>query len=198
MGDYTIVHVGFAITRVDEASAQETLRLFREMAMLEEELNPEEHAETRVPPTCPLPPAPIMKYLDEFRDGALAQRLAAEIHQLTTRPWRIMEVCGGQTHSIIRNGIDQLLPPTIELIHGPGCPVCVTPLETIDTALAIAALPNVTFCSFGDMLRVPGSQRDLFSVRSQGGDVRIVLADGRRAHRAREPTARSRVLRHWL
>ncbi len=134
-----------------------------------------------------------MKYLDEFRDGALAQRLAAEIHQLTTRPWRIMEVCGGQTHSIIRNGIDQLLPPTIELIHGPGCPVCVTPLETIDTALAIAALPNVTFCSFGDMLRVPGSQRDLFSVRSQGGDVRIVYSPMDAVRIARENPQREVV-----
>ncbi|MBX7212917.1 MAG: hydrogenase formation protein HypD [Thermoflexales bacterium] len=117
-----------------------------------------------------------MKYLSEFRDGALAQKLAAEIRAITTRPWSIMEVCGGQTHSIIRNGIDQLLPPEIELIHGPGCPVCVTPLELIDKALAIAALPNVTFCSFGDMLRVPGSARDLFRIKSEGGDVRIVYS----------------------
>jgi hydrogenase expression/formation protein HypD len=117
-----------------------------------------------------------MKYLTEFRDGAVAQRLAAEIRALTTRPWAIMEVCGGQTHSIIRNGIDQLLPPEIELIHGPGCPVCVTPLEVIDKALAIAALPGVIFCSFGDMLRVPGSAKDLFRVKSEGGDVRVVYS----------------------
>lgn len=117
-----------------------------------------------------------MKYLNEFRDGAKAQRLAAEIRRLTTRRWPIMEVCGGQTHSIIRNGIDQILPDEIELIHGPGCPVCVTPLDMIDKALAIAARPNVTFCSFGDMLRVPGSQRDLFGVKSGGGDVRIVYS----------------------
>ena len=104
-----------------------------------------------------------MKYLNEFRDGDIAQKLAAEIKHLTTRHWAIMEVCGGQTHSIIRNGIDQLLPPEIELIHGPGCPVCVTPLEMIDKAMAIAALPNVIFCSFGDMVRVPGSSKDLFS-----------------------------------
>ncbi len=117
-----------------------------------------------------------MKYLTEFRDGAIAQKLAAEIRQLTSRPWAIMEVCGGQTHSIMRNGIDQLLPPEIELIHGPGCPVCVTPLEMIDKALAIAALPNVIFCSFGDMLRVPGSDRDLFRVKSEGGDVRVVYS----------------------
>jgi hydrogenase expression/formation protein HypD len=103
-------------------------------------------------------------------------KLAAEIRQMTTRPWAIMEVCGGQTHSIIRNGIDQLLPPEIELIHGPGCPVCVTPLELIDKALAIAALPNVTFCSFGDMLRVPGSDKDLFRVKSEGGDVSVVYS----------------------
>ena len=102
-----------------------------------------------------------MKYLTEFRDGAIAQRLAAEIRAMTTRPWAIMEVCGGQTHSILRNGIDQLLPSEIELIHGPGCPVCVTPLEVIDKALAIAARPGVIFTSFGDMLRVPGSDRDL-------------------------------------
>jgi len=117
-----------------------------------------------------------VKYLDEFRDPALAGRLFDEIARITTRPWAIMEVCGGQTHSIIRNGIDQLLPPGIELIHGPGCPVCVTPLEVIDKALAIAARPEVTFCSFGDMLRVPGSSHDLFRVKSQGGDVRVVYS----------------------
>ncbi|MCQ3931383.1 MAG: hydrogenase formation protein HypD [Chloroflexi bacterium] len=117
-----------------------------------------------------------MKYLNEFRDNELVQKLLHEIRQITTRQWAMMEVCGGQTHSIIRNGIDQLLPPEIELIHGPGCPVCVTPLETIDKALAIAAQPNVIFCSFGDMLRVPGSDRDLFAVKSQGGDIRIVYS----------------------
>ncbi len=117
-----------------------------------------------------------MKYLAEFRDGELVQKLLTEIRQTVTRPWAMMEVCGGQTHSIIRNGIDQLLPPEIELIHGPGCPVCVTPLETIDRALAIAAQPNVIFCSFGDMLRVPGSHKDLFTIKSEGGDIRIVYS----------------------
>lgn len=117
-----------------------------------------------------------MKYLDEFRDGDIARRIADDIHRITTRPWAIMEVCGGQTHSIIRNGIDQILPPELELIHGPGCPVCVTPLEVIDQALAIASLPEVTFCSFGDMLRVPGSHKDLFQVKSEGGDVRVVYS----------------------
>jgi hydrogenase expression/formation protein HypD len=117
-----------------------------------------------------------MKYLDEFRDPDLAQKLLAEIRQMATRKWVLMEVCGGQTHSIIRNGIDQLLPEEIELIHGPGCPVCVTPLDVIDQALAIAALPGVVFCSFGDMLRVPGSEKDLFRVKSEGGDVRIVYS----------------------
>jgi len=117
-----------------------------------------------------------MKYLDEFRDPQLARHLLDEIHAMTTRPWAIMEVCGGQTHSIIRNGIDQLLPRQIELIHGPGCPVCVTPLAIIDKALAIAAQPGVIFCSFGDMLRVPGSGKDLFQVKSEGGDVRIVYS----------------------
>ena len=117
-----------------------------------------------------------MKYLTEFRDGEKARRLADEIRKRTTRKWAIMEVCGGQTHSIIRNGIDQILPPEIELIHGPGCPVCVTPVEIIDKALDIASRPGVTFCSFGDMLRVPGSKRDLLGVKSTGGDVRIVYS----------------------
>jgi hydrogenase expression/formation protein HypD len=117
-----------------------------------------------------------MKYLTEFGDGETAQKLAHEIRHITTRPWALMEVCGGQTHSIIRNGIDQLLPPEIELIHGPGCPVCVTPLGLIDQALEIAAQPGVIFCSFGDMLRVPGSSKDLFRVKSEGADVRIVYS----------------------
>jgi hydrogenase expression/formation protein HypD len=117
-----------------------------------------------------------VKYLDEFNDPELARRLFDEIERATTRHWAIMEVCGGQTHSIIRNGIDQLLPDEIELIHGPGCPVCVTPLGMIDKALEIAARPDVIFCSFGDMLRVPGSERDLFQVKSQGGDVRVVYS----------------------
>jgi hydrogenase expression/formation protein HypD len=117
-----------------------------------------------------------MKYQQEFRDPELAGKLFAEIRAVTTRRWAIMEVCGGQTHSIIRNGIDQLLPDRIELIHGPGCPVCVTPLELIDKALAIAARAGVIFCSFGDMLRVPGSEKDLFRVKSEGGDVRTVYS----------------------
>ena len=117
-----------------------------------------------------------MKYLDEFSDPDLAQRLLDQIRAVTTRRWVIMEVCGGQTHSIIRHGIDQLLPDQIEMIHGPGCPVCVTPLEIIDKALAIAARPDVTFCSFGDMLRVPGSDKDLFRIKSAGGDVRVVYS----------------------
>ncbi|MEK7724914.1 MAG: hydrogenase formation protein HypD, partial [Acidobacteriota bacterium] len=117
-----------------------------------------------------------MKYQQEFRDPVLAKKLFDEIATITTRNWAIMEVCGGQTHSIIRNGIDQLLPDNIELIHGPGCPVCVTPLELIDKALAIAAKPNVVFCSFGDMLRVPGSEKDLFRIKSEGGDIRTVYS----------------------
>ncbi|MFJ6656283.1 hydrogenase formation protein HypD [Streptomyces sp. NPDC091377] len=117
-----------------------------------------------------------MKYIDEFQDPELARRLLDDIHATVTRPWALMEVCGGQTHSIIRHGIDQLLPEQIELIHGPGCPVCVTPLEMIDKALAIASRPGVIFCSFGDMLRVPGTGRDLFQVRAAGGDVRVVYS----------------------
>ncbi|QDV40763.1 Hydrogenase expression/formation protein HypD [Stieleria neptunia] len=117
-----------------------------------------------------------MKHLTEYRDGEKAKRLAGEIQRLVTRPWAIMEVCGGQTHSIIRNGIDQILPDKIEMIHGPGCPVCVTPLDVIDKALAIASRPDVIFCSFGDMLRVPGSEGDLFKVKAAGGDVRVVYS----------------------
>ena len=117
-----------------------------------------------------------MKYLDEFGDPELAQRLLDDIAATVTRPWALMEVCGGQTHTIIRNGIDQLLPDGVEMIHGPGCPVCVTPLETIDRALAIAARPDVILCSFGDMVRVPGSREDLMTVRSRGGDVRVVCS----------------------
>lgn len=117
-----------------------------------------------------------MKYLDEFRDPAAAHALVEQIRGSASRPWTVMEVCGGQTHSIIRNGIDQLLDGAVEFIHGPGCPVCVTPLEMIDRALAIAAREDVIFCSFGDMLRVPGSSQDLFGVRARGGDVRVVYS----------------------
>lgn len=119
---------------------------------------------------------PRMKFLDEYRDGELARKLAGEIHRVTTRPWTIMEVCGGQTHAIVKFGIDELLPRPITLIHGPGCPVCVTPLEVIDKALEIAARPEVIFTSFGDMLRVPGSRTDLLSVKARGGDVRMVYS----------------------
>jgi hydrogenase expression/formation protein HypD len=117
-----------------------------------------------------------MKFIDEYRDADAAQRYADALHRVTTRPWTIMEICGGQTHAIVRFGIDELLPKQIRLVHGPGCPVCVTPLELIDRALTIAARPDVIFCSFGDMLRVPGSTGDLFSVKSRGGDVRIVYS----------------------
>jgi hydrogenase expression/formation protein HypD len=117
-----------------------------------------------------------MKYVTEYRDGRLVQATLDEVRRLVTRPWVLMEICGGQTHAIVRYGLDELLPPEIELVHGPGCPVCVTPLELIDKALAIASEPNVIFASYGDMLRVPGSGRDLFSVRAAGGDVRVVYS----------------------
>ncbi len=117
-----------------------------------------------------------MKYVSEYRDAILVNNVIGEIRRTVTKPWTLMEICGGQTHAIIRYGIDQLLPSEIELVHGPGCPVCVTPLELIDKALAIASQPDVIFCSYGDMLRVPGSGRDLFSVRAAGGDVRIVYS----------------------
>ena len=117
-----------------------------------------------------------MKHLDEYRDAEGARLLARRIAGVATRPWTIMEVCGGQTHGIVRYGVDELLPPEITLVHGPGCPVCVTPLETIEKALAIAARPEVIFCSFGDMLRVPGRTHDLLTVKAAGGDVRIVYS----------------------
>ena len=117
-----------------------------------------------------------MKYLDEYRDAELVHKGLAEIRRTVTRPWSLMEICGGQTHSIMRHGLDELLPEEIELIHGPGCPVCVTPLELIDKAIAIASRPHVIFTSFGDMLRVPGSDEDLFRTRAGGGDVRVVYS----------------------
>jgi hydrogenase expression/formation protein HypD len=117
-----------------------------------------------------------MKYLDEFRDEKAVRAVLDEIQRTTTRPWTIMEICGGQTHSIMRHGLDQLLPPEITLVHGPGCPVCVTPLELIDKAIALAARPDVVLTSFGDMLRVPGSARDLFAIKADGGDVRVVYS----------------------
>jgi hydrogenase expression/formation protein HypD len=117
-----------------------------------------------------------MKFLDEYRDPAAAETLRRAIRAVTTRPWTLMEICGGQTHTIVKYGIDELLPPEITLVHGPGCPVCVTPLELIDKAVTIAARPDVIFCSFGDMLRVPGSEWDLFAVKAAGGDVRIVYS----------------------
>jgi hydrogenase expression/formation protein HypD len=117
-----------------------------------------------------------MRFLDEYRDVRGARRIAKAIHGTTTRAWTIMEVCGGQTHSIVRYGIDTLLPSRITLLHGPGCPVCVTPIERIETALAIASTPGVIFCTFGDMMRVPGHSRDLLSVRRAGGDVRFVYS----------------------
>jgi hydrogenase expression/formation protein HypD len=117
-----------------------------------------------------------MKYVDEYRDGRVAAKVLGEIQRLTSRPWTIMEVCGGQTHSIVKHGIDRLLPAEIELVHGPGCPVCVTPVEQIDKAHAIARRPGVIFTSFGDMLRVPGSHTDLLRLKSSGADVRIVYA----------------------
>ncbi len=117
-----------------------------------------------------------MKYLDEFRDPEKVRALVTAIEQEHRRPMRLMEVCGGQTHSIVRNGLDTLLPPDVELIHGPGCPVCVTPIARIDQAIEIASMSDTILCSFGDMLRVPGSREDLLSVKAKGGDVRIVYS----------------------
>ncbi len=117
-----------------------------------------------------------MRHVDEYRDPAAVDAVVKGIRAAVTRPWTLMEVCGGQTHSILKFGMDELLPPSLRLVHGPGCPVCVTPLALIDRALAIASRPEVTFCSFGDMLRVPGSHDDLLKVKARGGDVRIVYS----------------------
>jgi hydrogenase expression/formation protein HypD len=117
-----------------------------------------------------------MKFVDEYREGEPARRYAEAIRRVVTRPWVLMEVCGGQTHAIVRFGIDELLPPEITLVHGPGCPVCVTPVEVLDRAVALASRPEIIFCTFGDMLRVPGTKSDLARVKAAGGDVRIVYS----------------------
>src|SRR3989304_5848624 len=117
-----------------------------------------------------------MKFISGSRDARLVLQTLSEIRRTVTQPWVLMEICGGQTHAIMRHGLNQLLPAEIELVHGPGCPVCVTSLELIDKALAIASQPKVIFTSYGDMLRVPGSDRDLFSVRADGGDIRVVYS----------------------
>ena len=117
-----------------------------------------------------------MKFVDEYRGEADARKLVDAIRDLVTRPWTLMEICGGQTHTLIKSGIDRLLPPEVTMVHGPGCPVCVTPIELIDRAVEIARRPGVIFTSFGDMLRVPGSSTDLLHVKSEGGDVRIVYS----------------------
>ncbi|MBI3994855.1 MAG: hydrogenase formation protein HypD [Nitrospirae bacterium] len=117
-----------------------------------------------------------MRFIDEYRDEATARKYSERLHAITTRPWTIMEVCGGQTHTIVKFGIESLLPKEITLVHGPGCPVCVTPREMIDKAIAVASRPDVLFTSFGDMLRVPGSSRDLLTVKAEGGAVRMVYS----------------------
>jgi hydrogenase expression/formation protein HypD len=134
-----------------------------------------------------------MKFIDEYRDARAAQDFARNIARITTRPWTLMEVCGGQTHAIVKFGIDELLPKEITLVHGPGCPVCVTPLELIEKAIEIASRPNVIFCSFGDMMRVPGSNKSLLSVKAEGGDVRIVYSPLDAVKIARENPAREVV-----
>jgi hydrogenase expression/formation protein HypD len=134
-----------------------------------------------------------VKFVDEYRNAAEVRRCADAIARLTTRPWNLMEVCGGQTHAIVRFGLDEMLPDQVRLIHGPGCPVCVTPIEIIDKAIAIAARPEVIFCSFGDMLRVPGSKKDLLTVKSAGGDVRIVYSPMDAVKLARENPQRQIV-----
>src|SRR5262245_14018649 len=117
-----------------------------------------------------------MRYIDEYRNARLVRSLATEIQQAAKHHWVLMEICGGQTHTIMRYGLDEILPRNVELVHGPGCPVCVTPLETVDKAIELASLPNVILVSYGDMLRVPGSNTDLFQARASGADVRVVYS----------------------
>lgn len=129
-----------------------------------------------------------MRYVDEFRDPDMAKRVVASLHEIVTRPWTVMEICGGQTHAIVRYGIDELLPKDLELVHGPGCPVCVTPVQYVDKAIELAAREDVIFCSFGDMLRVPGTDSDLLSAKARGADVRIVYSPVDAVRIARENT----------
>ena len=117
-----------------------------------------------------------MKYLSEYRDSDLVKQYLREVKETVTRPWKIMEVCGGQTHSLVRNGILNMLPSEVQMVHGPGCPVCVTPLSQIDKAIFLAEQKNVILCSFGDMLRVPGSKKNLLQVKAEGADVRILYS----------------------
>ena len=139
----------------------------------------------------------VMKFLDEYRDQKLAEKIVEEIHRTVTRPWVLMEVCGGQTHSIVKYGLDRLLPKEIELVHGPGCPVCVTSLEMIDKALAIAARPDVIFCSFGDMLRVPGlGSRSADPQIARRRRPRCLFADRLPENCAGESGQKSGLLRH--
>ncbi|MFH0981623.1 MAG: hydrogenase formation protein HypD, partial [Planctomycetota bacterium] len=134
-----------------------------------------------------------MRYVDEYRDAAAARACAEAITKITTKPWTIMEICGGQTHAIVKSGLDELLPKQITLVHGPGCPVCVTPVELLDKAIEIALRPEVIFCSFGDMLRVPGSRKDLFTAKSEGADVRVVYSPLDALKLARENPAKQVV-----
>jgi hydrogenase expression/formation protein HypD len=134
-----------------------------------------------------------VKYVDEYRDEHVARRLVAEIHKRVTRPWVLMEICGGQTHTLMRYGIDELLPESVELVHGPGCPVCVTPVEIIDKAVELSVRPEVTLVSYGDMLRVPGSRSDLFRARAAGADVRVVYTPMEALKIARHHPARQIV-----
>jgi hydrogenase expression/formation protein HypD len=134
-----------------------------------------------------------MRFIDEYRDAKAARQFAGALRRITTRPWTLMEVCGGQTHAIVKFGVDELLPKEVTLVHGPGCPVCVTPLELIDKAITIASMPGVIFTSFGDMLRVPGSSSDLFTEKAGGADVRIVYSPLDALQIARENPARQVV-----
>ena len=192
-GEYLLVHVGYAISLVDEEEARKSYEYMELAGMLEGELTafPDDGpapAMDASPPKDDFAPRTVedaarasgrgaaMKYLDEYRDEKLFRSQLARLTQIATRPWVLMEVCGGQTHTLVRYGIDELLPAGMEMVHGPGCPVCVTPVEIIDKAIALARRPHTILVSYGDMMRVPGSESDLLQVKALGGDVRMVYS----------------------
>ena len=176
VGSYVLVHVGYALSVVDEEEAQKIFEV------PEGDAGAGRAGGER-----------LMKFMDEYRDREAVRKLAGEIRRTVSRPWTLMEVCGGQTHTMLKSGLLELLPEQIEMVHGPGCPVCVTPLEQIDKAIAIALRPGVIFCSFGDMLRVPGSRMSLFDAKARGADVRIVYSPADAVKLAAENPAREVV-----
>ncbi len=173
VGDYVLVHAGIAIAIIDQQAAQRVMEELERLGF-SEEIEPSDVQS--VPNTSCAPRRPGMRFLDEFRDPLLAQQLVDRVCATSTKPWVLMDVCGGQTHSLLRYGIEQALQGSVEFLHGPGCPVCVTAVEAIDFARQLCMLPGVTLTSFGDMLRVPGSRGSLLDARARGGRVKAVYS----------------------